>query len=545
MKRFYFLLLVISLALSYTIYAQNNFFRKDTISVQPLDAGGWGNIVAGVDLDKDGNPEIYGCNSNATDVPSSFAPRLYKFELQKGKWNLVWSTTLDVPYQNTWPALTTGDLDKDGKGEIIWCPANFLTDTGAVNTNPTRIAVFEARGDTSEAMGVDFFGSTVPNAKWTISSTPNNDMRPFHGFVMDIDKDGKNEFVYCDRQSSSGLSFGIVSVDKIPDNADGNEKWTLKMNGKDASITGLNTSSKYDIVFLNNVLYIWDSNGLVTPVKYANNSWTVLPAQKIAGTTGSFKSAQLVDINNDGKSEIVFGGWSDGLVYLCQQQGDTLVATQIGNFAKLGVTRLNGGGNGDLDSDGKIDFVFGSRNTTATKVFNAVCRLQYKGGAIADSNSYIPTIIDSLIHPNTGQLDIVAVSDVDGDKVPEVLYTSGYPRGTLDVPNIPIVILKYNKQSAVEKEKSLIPESFYLSQNFPNPFNPSTTIKFGLSKATSVTLKIYNILGEEVSTLINGEQLSAGAYNIPFNASNLASGTYVYQLGFDGQIISKKMQLLK
>lgn len=543
MNRFYSLLLAFSVALSFSLHAQGKFFRADTISVQKDDAGGYGNIVAGVDFDKDGKPEIYACNSNATDVESSLIPRLYKFELNKGKWELVWSTSIDGTWQNTWPALTYGDLDKDGKMEIIWGPANWVDDAHA---NPARILVFEAKGDGSDNMGVDFFGTSLPNAKYTITTANKVDMRPIHWFVTDVDNDGKNELVYADRQAGTGLSFGIVSVDKIPDNGDGSEVWTLEMNGKDASMAGLNTLSKYDIVLLNSILYLFDGSGYITPIKFQNNTWKLLPTQtNIAGTTGSFKGATVVDIDKDGKKEIVFGGWSDGKAYLCKQQGDTLVAFQIGNFAKLGVTRLNGAGAGDLDGDGKLDFAFGSRNTTATKVFDAVVRLQYKGGAITDSNSYVPTVIDSLIHPNTGQLDIVCVANVDTDSLPEVLYSSGYPRGTLDSPNIPIVILKYKSATSVKMQDNKTPESFYLTQNFPNPFNPTTNIKFGLPNATVVTLKVFNVLGQEITTLINNEQLAAGPYNVDFNASGLSSGTYIYQLRYENQIISKKMQLLK
>jgi len=73
------------------------------------------------------------------------------------------------------------------------------------------------------------------------------------------------------------------------------------------------------------------------------------------------------------------------------------------------------------------------------------------------------------------------------------------------------------------------PASFRLSQNHPNPFNPSTTIEFSLPKASFVTLKIYNLLGEEVATLVS-EQRSMGIHKINWDARGLASGVYLYQL---------------
>jgi hypothetical protein len=89
------------------------------------------------------------------------------------------------------------------------------------------------------------------------------------------------------------------------------------------------------------------------------------------------------------------------------------------------------------------------------------------------------------------------------------------------------------------------PASYSLDQNYPNPFNPSTTIKFQLPKSAHVTLKIYNLLGEEVSSLVD-EVKPAGLYSVEFNASHLASGLYFYRLASsDGFVAVKKMLVLK
>ncbi|MDI6803879.1 MAG: T9SS type A sorting domain-containing protein [Bacteroidota bacterium] len=74
-----------------------------------------------------------------------------------------------------------------------------------------------------------------------------------------------------------------------------------------------------------------------------------------------------------------------------------------------------------------------------------------------------------------------------------------------------------------------IPQEFKLEQNYPNPFNPATTIKFQLPIASSVSLKVYNVLGQEVSDLLNGE-INAGIYEVAFDASKLSSGIYYYRL---------------
>ncbi len=86
--------------------------------------------------------------------------------------------------------------------------------------------------------------------------------------------------------------------------------------------------------------------------------------------------------------------------------------------------------------------------------------------------------------------------------------------------------------------------NFSLEQNYPNPFNPSTVIRFQISKREFVTLKVYDILGREVATLINDEK-PAGNYNVEFNAQNLTSGVYVYRLQAGKFSDVKKLLLLK
>jgi len=93
-------------------------------------------------------------------------------------------------------------------------------------------------------------------------------------------------------------------------------------------------------------------------------------------------------------------------------------------------------------------------------------------------------------------------------------------------------------------EISFTPEAFYLAQNYPNPFNPTTSIRFAIAKDGLVTLKVFNTLGKEIKTLIS-KNLTAGQYDVSFDASELTSGVYIYQLNADNRTISKKMMLLK
>ena len=99
--------------------------------------------------------------------------------------------------------------------------------------------------------------------------------------------------------------------------------------------------------------------------------------------------------------------------------------------------------------------------------------------------------------------------------------------------------------AGVTKEEGTVPTDFSLSQNYPNPFNPTTQIAFSIPKTGNYTLKVFNILGKEIETLVNNEQISAGKYSVTFNARNLASGTYVYRLTGNNVNLSQKMLLVK
>lgn len=104
------------------------------------------------------------------------------------------------------------------------------------------------------------------------------------------------------------------------------------------------------------------------------------------------------------------------------------------------------------------------------------------------------------------------------------------------------VIIVQNPVS-VEDDK-LLADKFELMQNFPNPFNPSTIIEYRISDRSFVSLKVYNILGDEVATLVN-EAKPAGIYNVNFNATGLSSGMYLYRIRAGNFIETRKMILMK
>lgn len=537
MKKIYTKMFFVVLLASGFVQSQTDVFNRiGEIPVPQIENCGFGEFVAGVDFDGDGKTEVYAVNNMLDIGGSEEIPKIFKFEFNGVSWDSVWSATItNIWKQNSWAPLITGDWDQDGKPELIWGPANWLDGTN--NPNPPRVLVFEYPGDGSDNMGLDIFGNFAPNAEWTITPNDNEEIRPFRWQLADIDSDGELELCFADRRTN--YYYGVISVSDIPDNGDGSETWTLETSGYQK---GLSQGTAYDMQVVDNAMYIFTDNGSVIMVKYENGSYTdpVVLEGKTPG--GSWKSSSAVDVDGDGITEIFVGGWfsSGQNIYMLQPDVfETLKSSVIYNFASLlgDQSKLNGGDFGDIDNDGKMDIVFGTRTSEPRA---AIVRLEYQGGAVDNPASYELSIVDSLYPADDDfeQYDIVRLANIDDDPELEILYTDGARTGLT-----PIVILDLQKPVSVDENN--IPGEFFLSQNYPNPFNPSTTITFGLKHETNVDLRIYDVLGREVSVLINNETKSSGIYHINYNASNLTSGMYIYKISAGQFVDVRKMTLVK
>ncbi|MEX0858087.1 MAG: T9SS type A sorting domain-containing protein [Balneolaceae bacterium] len=109
----------------------------------------------------------------------------------------------------------------------------------------------------------------------------------------------------------------------------------------------------------------------------------------------------------------------------------------------------------------------------------------------------------------------------------------------------PIQSFTRNTPVSNEREVATLPEGYSLEQNYPNPFNPTTNINYTIKEAGNVSLKVYDITGREVVSLVNNERLSAGNHTVTFDASNLASGVYIYALDVNGLRLTNRMTLIK
>ncbi len=152
------------------------------------------------------------------------------------------------------------------------------------------------------------------------------------------------------------------------------------------------------------------------------------------------------------------------------------------------------------------------------------------------------TDTDKAVKPGESESTMLRFSAKDFE--PGVHKTLMTVRTNNDGDNSFEIPIELTVNTLVSNEEDLVVEQFRLDQNYPNPFNPSTNITFNLPEASEVTLQVLDILGRKVATLVNGK-LSAGAHNINFDASSLASGMYIYTIQTGAYTATRKMMMLK
>jgi uncharacterized delta-60 repeat protein len=237
-------------------------------------------------------------------------------------------------------------------------------------------------------------------------------------------------------------------------------------------------------------------------------------------TTNDTSDFTLVRYNNDGSIDTTFG--THGIV-ITRIRGTNSVARSAvleSNGKIIATGYSNNGSNSDFtvigyNPDGNIDSTFGTKGIT----------MNTTGISSSFANS-------------------VAMEKTSGGD--EKIITGGY--STNGIGYSVFTLARYNTSKTptgikIEK-KDILPSSFALEQNYPNPFNPTTIISWQLPVSGHIVLKIYDILGREITTLVNGVK-PAGNYTTTFDASRLSSGVYFYSLKAGNFYQVKKMILLK
>lgn len=293
----------------------------------------------------------------------------------------------------------------------------------------------------------------------------------------------------------------------------------------------------------------------------------------------------IKDINNDGAVDLLFGAigtqfsfakygpfsFSPGIIDLSLSSNYDIYFNNL-SFPLIG----------DFNNNGINDYIFtseyadyGSRQDAGAVyvVFDTLIVPPSKVVDRSDLNtSGVLCFVGSSVQSGITRLSADQIVDYNGDGVKDILMSeisgsgvyvvygiktffssgglspsrsSGNPKTSKELlAQIQRTQPNAVKSNTVAESKASLPKEYNLSQNYPNPFNPTTIIGYQLPKSGFVTLKVFDILGREIASLVN-ERKEAGAYQISFNASRLASGTYFYRLQVDGYTQTKELQFLK
>ena len=241
------------------------------------------------------------------------------------------------------------------------------------------------------------------------------------------------------------------------------------------------------------------------------------------------------DLNKDGVTDFCIAGGSKVFVYKGRDNLKIINASTLGLGGYVNLET-----NCDMNHDGFGDFVIGNtnhRNSDSVMVGGAFV---YFGGKNID------TVYKFKLEGENKWDEfskIMSTADINGDGYDELFILSpGYP--DYNNPLGKVYIYSYKKLTEVKENKQTTPYKFDLYQNYPNPFNQNTIISYQLPVASYVSLKVYDILGKKIKTLVYGLQ-KAGKHTKTFDGSSLSSGVYFYRLTVGQFATQKSMMLVK
>ena len=336
--------------------------------------------------------------------------------------------------------------------------------------------------------------------------------------------------VYVTGYSTGSGTFKDYTTIKY--NSSGNQQWVARYDGSDNYDDGAGSIALDDS---GNVYVTGTSSGSGTSSDYATIKYNSSGAQQWVaryngpGNSDDYASSMAVD----GSGNVYVTGSS----YRSGTADDYATIKYSSSGVQQWVARYDGPGNfnDDLATSIAVD-VTGNVYVTGNSSVNGTTANDY---ATIKYNSYGDSVwIKRYNGPgNTGDKAYSIAVDVLGN-----VYVTGSSTGSGTYTDY--ATIKYSQSTGIRQISSNIPEEFSLSQNYPNPFNPVTNLEFGISDLGFVSLKVYDILGKEIITLVN-EKLSPGNYKVEFDGRGFTSGVYFYRLNIGEFTDTKRMILIK
>ncbi len=568
----FILTFVLSFAFAQDVFVQTDFapavIGSDTLWGGTVSTGARG-ISAGSDLDQDGKKEVWATTySNGGQV--------YCFE-QSGTdtLELVWTSELTAStygYGTRW--VQTGDLDSDGKGEVIFFIGNSQTDPVA------GLHVYEWDGSTDNGYGTtaDFHVNFLSGLNDSLATA-----RPEHFSVADIDGDGKEEIImasnggtnpsYGTQDGSTAYSedrFIIMSVSGDIGTFGATIVEEYSMSPRDVDKDGTRENALGGGSPQGAVVCDTDGDGLLEAACFSWNNLAVFfieatgPDAYTIGDTTYVKlsavddwtlEATAADMDGDGKDEVYVAGYYDTNVYaIVDGDGD---ATHLVDSTETAVI-ATGYSHGASATAGFGVFVGGNHTGTDIHKFDLTTGGSPSNPADWTASSYgfdnslsgfVAKISSGFDFDGDGAKEValayMSVADslqvIDGTDTTMVLNTGAFgvrvaewDDGTVSIRDI----------------TTIMPDDYKLAQNYPNPFNPTTKIEYYLPMNNTISLTIYNMLGQEVVKLVNNQSTVGGSHYIVWNGTDkngveVGSGTYIYELKYGNFSKTRKMTLVK
>mgnify|MGYP000541183107 CR=1 FL=1 len=453
------------------------------------------------------------------------------------------------------------DYDNDGKVDIIGGTNTIYRDSSGMLVPQTSIFYNVLQGNSNGTFQPEQIFPHTVNTNFVFSNGLMYD-------IADINNDGKMDVI-----SSGGNGLAIfMGIDPVGAIADTFFFTDTCNNIQVLRCVDINNDGYQDIILTFNEAQSQFSSALRIYYNNHDNTFTRVSHPDVGGGVGWI---QFTDFDNDGRIDILKGSghWykqetngvftkktyligfnsnigdfnNDGIPDLVSQIRftDTVkvqFGTGVGDFSSSLIstkTNLNLGEIqpqvGDFNNDGKLD-IFVATTFTPLKgiISDTLWYLLGNGNGTFQNPIPVKLGIDTLTS--------FQVADINNDNYQDIIatrFTEVYTKN-----QIAIVLNKGNTITTIKRELINIPENYTLQQNYPNPFNPTTEIQFQIPTNEKVILKVYNILGKEITTLLN-QEMQAGAYQIPFNASSLTSGIYYYRLTAGKFSETKKMIMIK
>jgi len=300
----------------------------------------------------------------------------------------------------------------------------------------------------------------------------------------------------------------------------------IKVVGSHPGPIGLgdfNHDSKMDVVT--------GVSGAIIELNLGTGNGDLLPPTTFSiGSQGGATDISVEDFNNDGNPDVASCNFWESTtmsVLYGTVNGTFQTAMILTSAFSPDLLNVSGITAGDLDNDGDKDIMVGHNASNCISLYyNSNGTFEYKMRAGGYSGVYAPFF-----------------GDFDGDTKSDVIALGSVPPSGMG-SNLMLIKGLNTGPTSVANNISNIASDYSLGQNYPNPFNPVTVIEVNILRSEFVSLKVFDITGKEISTLVN-ENLNPGSYKINFNGEGHTSGVYFYTLNVNGFSETKKMLLLK